>query len=125
MKITQSDDPFFQKLPPLSKQERIDLLERRKMSILHEMKIVAERIFNMIKAGLVSDADSADNGDQSKFKDCPKIPSSDKRYLLTKDPVQQKQVLHTFARFSNLKDIFNSSILLELKKLQTPDEPKK
>ena len=105
---------------PLTREGEIALLERKKRAMLHELKIVSIQMHDWISAGVVSQM-----GDADKHPDAPKIPDSETRRVLTKDPTLQQRVFRTFARFNTAKEILSNSIMPELEALQKTAEEKK
>lgn len=119
MRITNDVSPFDEKPIVLTKEERIAQLERRKSSLLHELKIISGRMAYLVKIGAVSDMSDSD-----KHPNCPTIPDAETRRILTKDPTLTKKVLLVFARFSLVKEIFSNSVMPELEALQNKGEKK-
>lgn len=97
----------------LSRDEKIAQLERKKRSLLHEMKILSVQMRDWITSNVVSQM-----GDIDKHPDAPKIPDSETRRVLTKDENLKMRVLKTFARFALAREIMSNSVLPELEELQ-------
>lgn len=103
-----------------TKEEHITLLERKKRSLLHELKILSVQMHDWIEAGVVSQMSEAD-----KYPNHVAIPDSTTRRILTTNLILQQKVLNTFARFSTAKEILSNSVMPELEALQKEGEEKK
>lgn len=99
-----------------SRDEQIACLERKKRSLLHEMKILSVQMKTWTDAGYVSQM-----GETAKYPDKPKIPDSE-RHILTTDECLSQKMLRTFARFTTAKEILGNSIMPELQTLQTEQD---
>lgn len=96
-----------------SREEKITQLERKKRSLLHEMKMLSTQIHGWITSGVISQLNEAE-----KHVDAPKIPDSETRRILTTDATLQTVVLKTFARFAHAREILSNSVMVELEELQ-------
>lgn len=96
-----------------TKEEKIAQLEKKKRSLLHEMKMLSVQMHEWITSGVVSQMGEAD-----KYPDCPKIPDSETRHVVTKDETTKTRVLKTFARFALAREILSCSVMPELEALQ-------
>lgn len=100
-----------------TREEHIALLERKKRSLLHELKILSVQISQWITKNIISQM-----GDGDKHPDAIKIPDSETRRILTKDPLLQQKILKTFARFTTAREILSNSVMPELDALNSQGE---
>lgn len=96
-----------------TKEENVVLLERKKRSLLHELKILSQQMNHFIVSGAVSQM-----GEASKHPNATVMPESDSRCILTEDPHTHQKVLKVFGRFAIVKEILTTSVLKELEQLQ-------
>lgn len=98
---------------PLSIAENIALLDRRKRSLLHELKILSITMNGWIVGGVISQM-----GETSKYPNAPVIPESETRCILTEDPLLKEKVLKTYARFANVREILSNGVMADLEELE-------
>lgn len=101
----------------VSREENIALLERKKRSLLHELKMLSVTMNQMMTSGVVSQM-----GEASKHPSQPIIPDSETRCVLATDPHTQEKALKTFARFAMVREILSTSVMSELLVLQKEDK---
>jgi hypothetical protein len=102
---------------PPSREENIALLERKKRSLLHELKILSMQMNQFITSGVVSQMGEAKN-----HPNAPVMPDSETRCILTEDPQLQQRVLKVFGRFTTAREILASSVMPELDALEKEGE---